>query len=122
MSTQFGSFDGTVQTEWLPDGRNMLLLADFAFLDQDGVRWEAPRGATINGASIARFFWRVIGGPYEGKYRLASVVHDWFCTSQTRPARAVHQMFYQACRAGGIGPIKAWLMWAAVRFFGPKWE
>jgi hypothetical protein len=48
-------FEGQVRTQWLrhrgPD-RKMRLLEDFVFVDDQNVRWEAPAGSTIDGASI----------------------------------------------------------------------
>ena len=31
-------------------------------------------------------------------------------------------MYYEACRCGGVGKIKAKLMYAAVYHFGPRWD
>jgi hypothetical protein len=50
----FGRFKGSVQTEWLSDGRHMKLLTDFAYIDPDEREWLAPKGAQIDGASIPR--------------------------------------------------------------------
>ena len=41
--------------------------------------WTAPKGAKVDGASIPQLFWTPIGGPFEGKYRYASVIHDTEC-------------------------------------------
>ncbi len=30
-------------------------------------------------------------------------------------------MFYEACRAGGVGPVKAKTMYTMVKTFGPSW-
>ena len=53
-------FEGEVRTQWLrhrgPD-RRMKLLEDFAFVDDNGVRWEAPAGSVVDGASIPEFLW-----------------------------------------------------------------
>ena len=43
--TTFGSFIGTVKTEWLRGSeseRRMLLLEDFAYIDLKGQKWLAP--------------------------------------------------------------------------------
>jgi hypothetical protein len=77
--SEFGTFDGKVQAEWLPDGRSMRLLAPFTYTDPNGAVWEAPAGAVVDGASIPRFAWSVTGGPFTGKYRNASVIHDVTC-------------------------------------------
>jgi hypothetical protein len=121
QETQFGRFIGAVRTEWLEDGRRMRLLEDFRYVQPDGAEWLASMGDTIDGASIPRVFWSFIGGPFEGRYRNASVVHDVACDEQRRPWRAVHRMFYLASRAGGVGPLNARVMYGAVYHFGPRW-
>src|SRR5262249_17871084 len=63
-----------------------------------------------------------VGGPFEGLYRNASIVHDTECDLQVRAWRDVHRMFYNGMRAGGVGRIKAMLMYAAVYRFGPRWK
>jgi hypothetical protein len=69
ISGPLGYFEGRVIAEWLPDGRQMKLVEDFAYIDNASVRWDAPKGSVIDGASIPRVLWTVIGGPFEGKYR-----------------------------------------------------
>ena len=121
IAAQWGEFRGTVRTEWLSDGRNMRLLSDFEYVDPIGTTWPAPTGTKIDGASIPQVFWSFIGGPFEGKYRSASVVHDYACQVRNRSWRLVHQMFYAACRAGGVSELSSKVMYGAVYHFGPRW-
>jgi hypothetical protein len=63
----------------------------------------------------------LIGGPFEGRFRNASVVHDVACVIRDRPWQEVHRMFHDACRCGGVGAAKAATMYYAVYQFGPRW-
>ena len=123
VGQEFGKFVGNPQTEWDPDGRRMFLLDDFVYVDPAAQKWIASKGSRIDGASIPQVFWSLIGGPFEGQYRNASVVHDTECQEPHKHDwRDVHRMFYLASRAGGIGAVKAKVMFAAVYHFGPRWE
>lgn len=117
----FGSFIGDVVTKWNGDGRTMTLVEPFAYLDPSGVRWDAPKGATVDGASIPQFAWSIIGGPFEGKYRASSVIHDVACVDKKRPWESVHQTFYTGMLTSGVSATKAKVMYAAVYHFGPRW-
>ena len=117
----FGHFKGKVTAKWLPDGRTMKLTRRFAYIAPGGKRWNAPRGSVVDGASIPKACWSIIGGPFEGKFRNASVVHDVACNEMTQPWQEVHEMFYNACRCGGVGELKAKTMYAAVYHRGPRW-
>jgi len=118
----WGHFDGRVVAAWHDDGRDMTLVEPFAYVDAAAARWDAPAGAVVNGASIPRPFWSVIGGPFEGRFRNASVVHDVACVERSRPWRQVHRMFYEACRCGRVNVVKAKTMYYAVYHFGPRWR
>ena len=119
----FGSFSGNPVLSWDPDGRTMLLVEDFTYMDQASTKWTAIRSARVDGASIPQLFWSLIGGPFEGQYRNASIVHDTECTAPYKHRwQAVHEMFYNASRAGGVDWLKAKVMFAAVYHFGPRWE
>ena len=98
----------------------MKLLKPVYFRDGAGRTWQAPAGAWLDGASIPRFFWRVVGSPYSGRYRAASVVHDYYCNVQTRPSPEVHHVFWEMCLASGVGRWSAFWLWLAVRMFGPR--
>lgn len=116
-----GRYVGTVQSEWLPDGRQMRLLSAFAYIDPKGVQWDAPSGSIVDGASIPRVGWTFVGAPFEGKYRDASVIHDVGCDQKTRPWESVHEVFYRAMVTSGVEPWRAKIMYAAVYHFGPRW-
>lgn len=117
-----GTFTNTVKTEWLPNGREMVLLEDVTYIDSKGKRWEAKAGDIIDGASIPRFFWRVIGSPFVGKYRRSSVIHDVYCKNKTEESVAVHAMFLEAMETDGVTKIKRKAMWSAVRCCGPRFH
>src|SRR2546430_931176 len=97
-----GKFVGVVQTEWLGDGRKMKLLSTFHFIDSAGTDWEAPAGSIVDGASIPQFAWSIIGGPFEGNYRDASVIHDVACDQKARTWESVHEAFYNAMLTSGV--------------------
>jgi hypothetical protein len=117
----YGRYVGSVQTEWLEPDRKMRLLAPFSYIDPNGHEWRAPKGWVIDGASIPRFAWSIVGGPYDGKYRNASVIHDVACDEQAEPWEQVHETFYWAMLASEVEPWRAKLMYAAVYHFGPRW-
>ena len=122
MAANFGRFKGDVIALWLPDGRNMQLSQRFAFIDPRGKEWVAPEGSVVNGASIPGALWSTVGGPYEGQYRHASVVHDVACDEMTSKWEDVHNMFYEACRCGGVSLVQAKTLYYAVYNFGPRWQ
>lgn len=121
-----GHFEGNIDARWLRDDgkdRRMRLLADFAFIDTGGFRWRAQAGDTIDGASIPEAVWSiVVGTPFIGDYRRASVVHDVACEKKIRTSRDAHRMFYEAMLADGTERHRALLFYTAVRLFGPHWS
>lgn len=117
-----GHFVGVVKTLWNDDGRNMTLLEDFSYVDPDGLEWKAPNGLVTDGASIPQAAWSIIGGPFEGPYRLAAVVHDAACDRKDRSWESVHEMFYRAMLTAHVDETKAKIMYAAVYHFGPRWD
>lgn len=117
-----GRFLGLPETTWLEDGRDMKLLKDFVFIDSRGRSWVAEKNTVVNGASIPKILWSATGGPLTGKFRNASIVHDAECDRMTAPSTDVHRMFYDACRAGGVGEQEAKRLYWAVSNFGPTWR
>lgn len=118
-------FEGRVVVEWLenegPD-RDVRLLEPFSFRDRRGDRWRVPQGSVVDGASIPRVAWTLVGSPFVGDHRRASVVHDYFCATKSRPWRAVHRMFHDALLASGTPPLRAKALYAAVYGGGPRWS
>ena len=110
------------ETAWLATGhgrdRKMQLLKSFTFFNSQGQDWTAPQAYVIDGASIPRALWSMVGSPYCGYYRRASIVHDWACDQAVgNPAarKRADRMFYEACRAGGCSPFEAMVMYLGVR-------
>ena len=117
----FGNCSVPVDLRLEADGRKARLLADVTYIDPNGFVWLAPKGWVVDGASIPQAFWTVIGGPWEGKYRFASVLHDVACDQKKRGWHEAATMFYQAMRCGGVKETRAKVMYYAVYKFGPHW-
>lgn len=91
---------------------------------EDG-RWELaedwqgiPAGFVTDGASVPRFFWRVLGAPVEAKTIGAFVKHDWAYQTGAKKRKAADGELYDDLRASGVSKFKAACYWLGVRAFG----
>src|SRR5438093_13167215 len=101
-ATKWGHYDGEPVTKWNPDGRTMTLLTELRYTDPHGEVWVAPIGSVVDGASIPRYLWSVMGGPFEGKYRNGSVLHGVAYEQHNRPSWHWNRMFHNAMRCSGV--------------------
>ena len=122
QQNKWGHYSGYVEARWENDGRNMTLLSELRYTDPDGVVWIAPSGSAVDGASIPRSLWSLMGGPFEGKYRNASVLHDVSYDQHTKPWQECDRMFYNAMRCSGVSAVEAGTMYYALRKFGRHWK
>lgn len=117
-----GAYHGRPVLLFLDDGRTAELMEPFGFVDPQGLAWEVPTGARVDGASIPRALWSITGGPFEGKYRNASIIHDWYCDVRVRTWESTHRVFHAAMLVSGVSKREADRLYGAVRRFGPRWN
>ncbi len=122
QSNPWGYYSGEPETRWNADGRTMTLLSELRYTDPHGLAWVAPVGSIVDGASIPRSLWSVMGGPFEGKYRNASVLHDVAYEQHNRPWQDCDRMFYNAMRCSGVSAVEAKTMFYALYRFGHHWK
>jgi hypothetical protein len=120
--TKWGYYTGVPVTRWNPDGRTMTLLTELRYTDSHGFTWVAPAGSEVDGASIPRYLWSIMGGPFEGKYRNASVLHDVAYGQHNRPWQDCDRMFYYAMRCSGVSAVEAKTMYYGLYRFGHHWK
>jgi hypothetical protein len=118
----WGFFSGEPITRWENDGRTMVLLNELRYTDPYGQVWVAPVGSRVDGASIPKVLWSFMGGPFEGKYRKASVLHDVAYEEQRVDPKEADLMFYNAMRASGVGPVIAKTMYYSLLRHGRHWK
>ena len=102
--------------------RDIKLIQPFGYIDPRGVSWDVPAGYVTNGASIPPSLWSVVGGPFDGPYRDAAVLHDYYCEAKTRSSDDTHRMYYEASVARGTSENIASTMYAGLILGGPTWE
>jgi hypothetical protein len=122
QSHPWGYYSGTPETRWNSDGRSMTLLSELRYTDPHGIVWAAPAGSIVDGASVPRSLWSIMGGPFEGKYRNASVLHDVAYEHRNRPWQDCDRMFYNAMRCSGVSAVEAKTMFYALYRFGHHWR
>jgi hypothetical protein len=119
--SRYGSYRGNLVLKPLGDGRLMELVEAYTFIDRKTKEWPVPARTQTDGASIPRALWPIIGGPFEGQYRVPAIIHDYYCSLRKETWQATHAMFYEAMRASGCGELRAKVMYAGVYFGGPRW-
>ena len=107
-----------------PYKREFTLLKSVVFRSANGHAWIADRDYVYNGASVPRFFWRWVR-PEDPRVLAASAIHDRLCDpslSVLCDSVTAAYVFWEMLRAEGLSPSTAWLMWLAVRIFGPQFS
>jgi hypothetical protein len=99
-----------------------LLTSRIFILTIDGLRWTVPSGATSDGASIPKIFWSLVGGPLDGPYRNAAIIHDYFCDVRVRTWKDTHRVFLDGMLSNNVSRTTALQMYYAVYGFGPRWD
>ena len=116
------TYAGRVMAEWLDDGRRMRLLEDFAYFDDRGQRWSAPKGSVIDADTVPRMAWIAVSArPFDARYRNASIIHDVACAEKRRPWQLAHEALYSAMLASEVPKYSALLIYGAAYHFGPRW-
>ena len=103
------------------EGTDYVLAQNFYFPAKVGV-WDVTvhvkPGFRTDGASIPRFFWRVLGSPYDPDVMAASIGHDAMYRGRIVPRRAADAAFRTMMAASGAPKRKRRLIWIGVRLFG----
>ncbi len=127
--SEYGKFTRNVFAEWLidkGDDQSMRLKEHFEFIDLNKYKWPAIPDDIIDGASIPKIAWTLIGSPYVGNYRRSAALHDSLYINQhdngsDDPRLAVDIVFYKGMRSDETSWLKAAIMYAAVRIFGKEY-
>src|SRR5580704_17195673 len=122
VPTAKGQFYGKLILVPQPDGRNMLVQDRYGYEDWEHKTLYAEPGFLSDGASIPRAAWSLVGGPWDGRYRNAAVIHDLGCVSHEYPWQDTHRLFYEAMIDSGVSPSLAYTMYYAVLLGGPRWK
>lgn len=120
-----GSFKGVLKVVFLEPknavDRTVKLIEPFGYKDSKGVDWDVPADFESDGASIPWSLWSFIGGPFDGPYRDAAIIHDYYCNKKDRKWEEVHAMFLEASLRRGVPESTAQTMYAGILYGGPRW-
>lgn len=108
--------DEHVDIRKLPKGKAMLL-APFSY-ENDEYKITVLPGFIFDGASIPRFFWRVIGHPFSYPVLRAGLVHDVLYATEYFDREYADQLFADMLDLSGISELKEFAMHKAVRVGG----
>ena len=110
-----------MQTIWRDRKRKITFLPFRWIGEVDGIDYDitVPKGFIFDGASIPRFFWRVIGGPF-GPYVDAAVVHDYIYAEafDRYTKQEADSIFLRIMELLGIKAWRRKAMYRAVKWFG----
>ena len=85
----------------------------------DGELIKVPKFFQYDGASIPPAAWQAIGTPYQPRFMIAAVFHDWlYHTHQLKTQEPTDQLFHELLLQSGVNRARAGLMLAGVRLAG----
>ena len=83
-------------------------------------QFEIPKGYCFDGASIPRFFWRIIGAPTDNEFLVAALVHDVLCENHQyimNDREFSTLVFDSLLKVSEVGKFKRFLMKTSVDVF-----
>ena len=82
--------------------------------------FEIPKGYCFDGASVPRFFWRIIGPNTDNNFLIASLVHDVLCENHdyiNNDRAFSSEVFNALLEASDVFPLKRYFMKHSVNFY-----
>jgi len=93
-------------------------VADDVATKAAGAMIRVPKFFQYDGASIPPAAWQAIGTPFQPRFMVPAVFHDWVYHTHLVGKDDADELFYDLLVANGVNKIKASLMLAAVESFG----
>ena len=102
------------------DRGNVLSTVTLNRIDFAGKSFVIPRGFESDGASVPRFFWRLVCPPLDHRAVRAGVAHDWIYRTQPEDwtRKEADKMFLCFLIEDGLPPFRARLAYWGVRLGG----
>lgn len=82
--------------------------------------FDIPKGYKWDGATIPKFFWRIVGSSTQPEFLIASCIHDILCENHNyidNNRNLSSLVFKELLLEAGVGKIKAKIMYLAVDNF-----
>lgn len=82
--------------------------------------FKVPKGYCFDGASIPKFFWRVIGASTDNSFLIAALVHDVLCENHhyvLNNRKLSTDVFNVLLKVSEVGSFKRFLMKNSVNIF-----
>ena len=99
---------------------DVFILLEDVTVEVLGYRIRVKKGFDFDGASTPQALWSVYGNPLTGKYRIAALVHDVLYASQVLEKSICDSIFLELMKTHGVGYVKRYSMYNAVKVFGFK--
>ena len=83
-------------------------------------KFNIPKGYCFDGASVPRFFWRIIGSNTDNKFLLAALVHDVLCENHSyidNDRAFSTRVFNLLLKESDVKPLKRFFMKNSVNMF-----
>ena len=91
-------------------------------IDYGGEAIKVPKFFQYDGASIPPPAWQAIGTPFQPRFMLAAVFHDWlYHTHQLKMQKPTDQLLYELLLQSDVNKARAAMMLAAVRLAGASY-
>jgi len=82
--------------------------------------FDIPKGYCFDGATVPRFFWRIIGPNTDNKFLIAALIHDVLCENHRyvdNDRKFSTQVFNALLEVSEVFPFKRFLMKNSINFF-----
>ncbi len=106
-------------------GCTQIRLLEPLVFEWKGIKHVIPAGFVSDGASVPRFFWRLVDPPITAATLIPSVKHDFiYRTKKKFMTRAeCDKLYYNDLRANGYSWVKSNLTYTGVRIGGSSsWQ
>lgn len=90
------------------------------FLNDKIYEFTIPKGYTYDGATIPKFFHRIIGSKTDNTFLIGALIHDVLCENHSyidNNRNLSSRIFRALLITGGVGKVKAQIMYLSVDNF-----
>jgi len=103
------------------NGKTVIRLTkSIIFVGNDGRKYIIPEGYVSDGASVPRFFWRILSPCIDGRTLPGSIIHDFEYKHKIGTRKGADKDYYRRLVADGYPRIKAAATYIGVRIGGRK--